>query len=264
MEVVRVIPCLDVKDGRVVKGVSFIDLKDAGDPVELAAAYEEQGADELVFLDISATIEGRTTLYELLRETAAAVFIPLTVGGGITSLSQAAKILHSGADKVSLNSAALLHPSLITEIADRFGSQSVVTAIDAKRVGGTYRVFTHGGTKATEKEVVEWAKEAESRGAGEILLTSMDRDGTKKGFDLDLLRAVTDATNVPVIASGGVGELQHFVDGVVLGHAQGVLAASVFHYGEIRIKDVKDTLFSNGLNVRPVESSSRPSYLEAP
>ncbi len=256
MEVVRVIPCLDVKDGRVVKGVGFLDLKDAGDPVELAYMYERQGADELVFLDISASVEGRSTLVDLVRDTASAVFIPLTVGGGITSLSQAATILHSGADKVSFNSAAVRAPRLIDEVAKTFGSQSVVVAIDAKWINNRYEVFTHGGTRSTGMDAIAWAKEVEDRGAGEILVTSMDRDGTKEGFDINLVKSLTQATSIPVIASGGVGSIQHFVEGALEGNAQGLLAASVFHYGEISIKEVKDALFSNGLNVRPVEMCS--------
>ncbi len=253
MDVIRVIPCLDVKDGRVVKGVGFLDLKDAGDPVELASYYEREGADELVFLDIGASVEGRSTMVDLLRHTASAVFIPLTVGGGITSLDQAALILHSGADKVSFNSAAVRDPKLISEVAKTFGSQSVVVAIDVKRVGDHFEVFTHGGTQPTGVDALSWAQEVEERGAGELLVTSMDRDGTKEGFDIELVRAMTQATSVPVIASGGVGKTEDFIEGALEGGAQGLLAASVFHYGEIRIKEVKAALFSNGLNVRPVE-----------
>ena len=212
MDVVRVIPCLDVKDSRVVKGVGFLDLKDAGDPVELASYYEKEGADELIFLDIGASVEGRSTMVDLLRDTASAVFIPLTVGGGVTSLDQAAVILHSGADKVSFNSAAVRNPKLIGEVAKTFGSQSVVVAIDVKRVGNRFEVFTHGGTQPTGVDALSWAQEVEERGAGELLVTSMDRDGTKEGFDIELVKAMTETTSIPVIASGGVGSIEDFID----------------------------------------------------
>lgn len=250
MESLRIIPCLDIKDGRVVKGVSFVNLKDAGDPVELASLYERQGADEIVFLDISASHEGRGTLVELVRATADDVFIPFTVGGGIGTLDQATAILRAGADKVSLNSQAVKSVGLVSEIASIFGSQAVVVAIDAKLIQGRYRVFTHGGRVETELDAVEWAQTVEKHGAGELLVTSMDRDGTKSGFDLRLIQEISDATSVPVIASGGVGEVGHFVQGAQSG-ASGLLAASVFHYGEISIGEVKQALSKSGLVVRP-------------
>jgi len=254
MEVARVIPCLDVTNGRVVKGVNFVDLRDAGDPVELAARYDQQGADELVFLDITASSDNRNTMIDVVERTAAEVFIPFTVGGGIRALEDARGILRAGADKVSVNTSAVERPQLINEIAAEFGVQCVVCAVDAKRTadGSGWEVFLHGGRTPTGKNALEWITEAVQRGAGEILLTSMDRDGTREGFDLELTRTVCDAVGVPVIASGGVGSLQHLVDGVVQGHASGVLAASIFHFGEHTIADAKALMISQGVVVRPV------------
>ena len=244
----RIIPCLDVSGGRVVKGVNFVALRDAGDPVELAARYNEEGADELVFLDVSATLENRSTLIDVVTRTARAVFIPLTVGGGIRSVDDARKVIRAGADKVSINSAAVDKPELIRELSDEFGSQAVVLAIDARRDAGVWRVFTHGGKKATPIHAVEWAQQAEQLGVGEILLTSMDTDGVKTGFDTALTSAVRDAVRVPVIASGGAGTAQHFVD--VLHDADAALAASVFHFGELSIAQVKAAVANAGLQVR--------------
>ncbi|ALF08704.1 imidazole glycerol phosphate synthase subunit HisF [Parageobacillus thermoglucosidasius] len=248
----RIIPCLDVKDGRVVKGVQFVQLRDAGDPVELAKFYDKQGADELVFLDISASHEGRKTMVEVVEKVAAQLAIPFTVGGGIHSLDDIKTILRAGADKVSLNTAAVRNPQLITEGADFFGAQCIVVAIDAKydETIGSWRVYTHGGRNATDLEVVEWAKEAVRRGAGEILLTSMDCDGEKNGFDIALTRAVSEAVSVPVIASGGAGSAEHFLEAFVEGKADAALAASIFHYKETSIKEVKAYLKERGVNVR--------------
>jgi len=249
----RVIPCLDVNAGRVVKGVQFVDLRDAGDPVELARLYDAEGADELVFLDITASSDNRETIYDVVRATAEQVFIPLTVGGGVRSAADARRLLRAGADKVSLNTAAVDRPELLSEVADAFGTQCVVAAIDARRGDGapeTAEVFVHGGRTRTERRVVDWAAECERRGAGEILLTSMDRDGTKAGFDTDLLAAVAQAVNVPVIASGGAGNVQHIVEAVTKGHASAVLAASIFHFGELRIGEVKAAMAAAGLPVR--------------
>ncbi|MGG5252033.1 imidazole glycerol phosphate synthase subunit HisF [Neobacillus sp. SM06] len=248
----RIIPCLDVKDGRVVKGIQFVQLRDAGDPVELAKVYDEEGADELVFLDISASHEGRKTMVEVVKAVASELAIPFTVGGGINSLDDMKKILRAGADKVSLNTAAVLNPELITEGAGFFGSQCMVVAIDAKYDDsvGTWRVYTHGGRKPTEKVVVEWAREAEKLGAGEILLTSMDSDGEKNGFDLELTRAVSEAVSIPVIASGGAGNADHFVDAFVAGKADAALAASIFHYKETSVHEVKSELKDKGVAVR--------------
>jgi imidazole glycerol-phosphate synthase subunit HisF len=251
MKVARVIPCLDVTGGRVVKGVNFVDLRDAGDPVELAARYDEQGADEVVFLDITASSDGRETTVDMVRRAAEQLFIPFTVGGGIRSADDARRMLRAGADKVSVNTAAVQRPELISEIAGTFGSQCVVCAVDARARPGGYEVFLHGGRTATGIDVIEWVTEAAKRGAGEILLTSMDRDGTRDGFDLGLTRAVADAVNVPVIASGGVGSLQHLVDGVALGGADAVLAASIFHFGEHTIADAKAAMIAAGITVRP-------------
>lgn len=246
----RIIPCLDVKDGRVVKGVNFLNLKDKGDPVELAARYEEEGADELVFLDISATVEGRKTLFEKVRETAEVLSIPLTVGGGIRSLKDAETAFNSGADKVSINTAAVENKRLITEIADQFGRQAVVVAIDAKRVGGRFRVFVRSGTQDTGLDAIEWAKEVERLGAGEILLTSIDRDGTRAGYDIELTRAVVEAVRIPVIASGGAGKMEHFLEVFREAKADAALAAGVFHDGVIRIPELKSFLIKNGVEVR--------------
>jgi imidazole glycerol-phosphate synthase subunit HisF len=248
----RIIPCLDVKDGRVVKGIQFVQLRDAGDPVELARFYDEQGADELVFLDISASNEGRKTMVEVVKSVASELAIPFTVGGGINSLEDMKRILRSGADKVSLNTAAVLNPSLITEGADFFGTQCIVVAIDAKYDPelGSWRVYTHGGRTATDREVIEWAREAVRLGAGEILLTSMDSDGEKKGFDLKLTKAVSEAVSVPVIASGGAGNAEHFVDAFVEGKADAALAASIFHYKETSVAEVKTYLREKGVEVR--------------
>jgi len=248
----RIIPCLDVKEGRVVKGIQFVQLRDAGDPVELARFYDEQGADELVFLDISASNEGRKTMVEVVKAVASELAIPFTVGGGINSLEDMKRILRSGADKVSLNTAAVLNPSLITEGADFFGTQCIVVAIDAKydEALGSWRVYTHGGRTATDREVIEWAREAVRLGAGEILLTSMDSDGEKKGFDLKLTKAVSEAVSVPVIASGGAGNADHFVDAFVEGKADAALAASIFHYKETSVAEVKTYLREKGVEVR--------------
>lgn len=255
MSHVRVIPCLDVDRGRVVKGVNFLELRDAGDPVDLARYYDESGADELVFLDITASSDDREIMVEVVSATAEEVFIPFTVGGGIRNNDDARKMLRAGADKVSINSAALARPELITDLAYEFGSQCVVVAIDARTSDlFGYEVFSHGGRNPVGIGAIEWAKKAESLGAGEILLTSMDRDGTKDGFDLDLTKNVVDSVSIPVIASGGVGNLSDFVDGAVLGHADGLLAASVFHFGEVSVKEVKDVLLRSGVSVRPFGS----------
>jgi len=250
---VRIIPCLDVDAGRVVKGTNFVDLRDAGDPVELAARYDEMGADEIVFLDITASSDARDTMVELASHTAEEVFIPFTIGGGIRSVDDARQLLRVGADKVSVNTSAVARPELISDIADEFGTQCVVLAIDARQVeGGAWEVFTHGGRKPTGLDAVSWAAEAEQLGAGEILLTSMDRDGTRQGFDLPLTRAVVDACNLPVIASGGVGTLEHLVDGVLDGGADAVLAASIFHFGQHTVREAKELMAASGINVRPV------------
>ncbi|EPZ39892.1 imidazole glycerol phosphate synthase subunit HisF [Anoxybacillus ayderensis] len=248
----RIIPCLDVKDGRVVKGVQFVSLRDAGDPVELARVYDEQGADELVFLDISASHEGRKTMVDVVRRVAAQLAIPFTVGGGIRTLEDMKTILRAGADKVSVNTSALLRPELITEGAQFFGSQCIVVAIDAKydSTMQSWRVYTHGGRRPTDWEVVDWAKEAVKRGAGEILLTSMDRDGGKDGFDLELTKRVSEAVPVPVIASGGAGCAQHFVDVFQMAQADAALAASIFHYKETSVQQVKQYVREKGVNVR--------------
>ena len=253
MRTARVIPCLDVTAGRVVKGVNFVDLRDAGDPVELAAHYDLAGADELVFLDITASSDGRATMVDVVERTADQVFIPFTVGGGIRAVADARTMLRAGADKVSVNTAAVQRPELIAEIAEEFGAQCCVCAIDAKRTadGSGYEVYLHGGRTPTGIDAVDWAVRATRLGAGEILLTSMDRDGTKEGFDLGLTRAVADAVGVPVIASGGVGTLQHLADGVLKGGATGVLAASIFHFGEHTIAEAKTVMAANGIAVRP-------------
>ncbi|WML59114.1 imidazole glycerol phosphate synthase subunit HisF [Neobacillus sp. PS2-9] len=248
----RIIPCLDVKDGRVVKGVQFVQLRDAGDPVELARFYDEQGADELVFLDISASVEGRKTMVEVVKAVATELAIPFTVGGGINALEDMKRILRAGADKVSLNTAAVMNPELIGEGAGYFGSQCIVVAIDAKFDPeiGTWRVYTHGGRTPTEKKVIEWAVEAAERGAGEILLTSMDSDGEKRGFDLSLTKAVSEAVSIPVIASGGAGNAEHFEEAYVSGKADAALAASIFHYKETSVHEVKSYLREKGVVVR--------------
>ncbi|CAB4875866.1 unannotated protein [freshwater metagenome] len=253
MNVARIIPCLDVTDGRVVKGINFVGLRDAGDPVELASRYDAEGADELVFLDITASSDGRETMVDVVRRVAEQVFIPFTVGGGIRSVEDARRMLRAGADKVSVNTAAFERPALIAEIAAEFGAQCVVCAIDARATSpaGSWEVYLHGGRTSTGRDVVEWAQQATSLGAGEILLTSMDRDGTREGFEINLTNAIAQAVNVPVIASGGVGNLQHLVDGVVLGHADAVLAASIFHFGEFTIADAKRAMLAAGVTVRP-------------
>ncbi len=252
----RVIPCLDVTGGRVVKGVNFLELRDAGDPVELARVYDAEGADELVFLDITASSDDRDTIYDVVAATAEQVFIPLTVGGGVRSVADVRRLLRAGADKASLNTAAVARPELLSEAADAFGSQCVVAAIDARRCApGRWEVVVKGGREPTGRDAVAWAVECAERGAGEILLTSMDRDGTKEGFDLELLRAVTDAVNVPVIASGGAGTPEHMAEGIAGGGASAVLAASIFHFGELSIAEVKAAMADHGLLVRPVEDA---------
>jgi cyclase len=250
VNVARVIPCLDVTGGRVVKGVNFVGLRDAGDPVELAARYDAEGADELVFLDITASSDGRETMVDVVRRTADEVFIPFTVGGGIRALDDARLMLRAGADKVSVNTAAVQRPALIEEIAGEFGAQCVVCAIDAKARMGGYEVYLHGGRTPTGLDAVAWAVEASERGAGEILLTSMDRDGTREGFDIGLTRGIVDAVGVPVVASGGVGTLAHLVEGVVDGGADAVLAASIFHFGEHTVREAKEALAAAGVTVR--------------
>ncbi len=246
----RIIPCLDIDHGRVVKGVQFVALRDAGDPVEVAKRYNDEGADELTFLDISASYEQRGTLAEVVSAVAAQVFIPLTVGGGVRSVEDIRTLLLAGADKVSINSAAVKEPELVRAAARRFGNSCIVVAIDAKRVDEHWEVFTHGGRHSTGLNAITWAQQMADYGAGEILLTSMDRDGTGLGFDLELTRAVSDAVPVPVIASGGVGAIEHFAEGVVQGHADAVLAASVFHFGQFRIAEVKAEMIKAGIPVR--------------
>ncbi len=257
MRSVRVIPCLDVDAGRVVKGVNFVNLRDAGDPAELAARYDAEGADEIVFLDITASSDHRHTMVEVARRTAETVFIPFTVGGGIRRPDDARALLRAGADKVGVNTAAVARPELVTELAAEFGAQCVVVAIDARRrpdgdpAGGGWEVFTHGGRTPTGRDAIAWAGECVERGAGEILLTSMDRDGTREGFDLELTRTVSDTCPVPVIASGGVGTLDHLAEGALAGGADAVLAASIFHFGEHTVREAKDHLRSRGVTVRP-------------
>ncbi|MBE9540388.1 MAG: imidazole glycerol phosphate synthase subunit HisF [Proteobacteria bacterium] len=251
----RIIPCLDVENGRVVKGVNFVDIRDAGDPVEIARRYNEQGADEITFLDITASHEGRDTTVHTVEKIAEQVFIPLTVGGGIRAVEDIRTMLNAGADKVAINTAAIHTPELVREAAQRFGSQCIVVAIDAKRVDDVdgaprWEIFTHGGRKPTGIDAVAWAKKMADFGAGEILLTSMDRDGTKNGFELGVTRAVTDAVEIPVIASGGVGTLDHLVDGVLLGGADAVLAASIFHFGEFTVPEAKAYMSARGIEVR--------------
>ena len=247
----RIIPCLDVHDGRVVKGVNFVDLVDAGDPVEQATIYDAQGADELCFLDITATHEGRESMYDVIQRTAEVCFMPLTVGGGVRTTEDVRKLLLAGADKVSINTAAVKHPEFVAEAAEKFGRQCIVVAIDSKRAGsGRFEIFTHGGREPTGIEAIYWARRMTDLGAGEILLTSMDRDGTRKGFDIELTRAVADAVSVPVIASGGVGTLDHLVAGINEGHATAVLAASIFHFGEHSIAEAKAHMRAAGIAMR--------------
>ena len=247
---VRVIPCLDVKDGRVVKGVNFVDLVDAGDPVEEARLYDREGADELCFLDITASVDNRETIYDVVGRTAEQCFMPLTVGGGVRVIDDVRRLLLAGADKVSINTAAVKNPEFVGEASAKFGAQCTVVAIDAKRVGRGYEIFTHGGREATGIEAIGWARDMERRGAGEILLTSMDRDGTKIGFDIELTRRIADAVRIPVIASGGVGTLDHMVEGVRDGHASAVLAASIFHFGIYSIHQTKAHMKAAGVPVR--------------
>jgi len=250
----RIIPCLDVDNGRVVKGVKFVDIRDAGDPVEVAARYDLQGADEITFLDITASSDDRDTIVHVVEDVASCVFIPLTVGGGIRTLDDVRRMLNAGADKVGINTAAVFKPEFVREAAEHFGSQAIVVSIDAKQVAGgsqpRWEIFTHGGRKPTGLEVLEWARRMEGYGAGEILLTSMDRDGTRDGFDLALTRAVTDAVDIPVIASGGVGNLDHLVDGIIEGHADAVLAASIFHFGDYTVGEAKRRMSEAGIEVR--------------
>jgi cyclase len=247
----RIIPCLDVTAGRVVKGTNFVDLRDAGDPVEIARRYDEQGADELTFLDITASSDQRDIILSIVEACAEQVFIPLTVGGGVRAVADVRRLLNAGADKVSMNTAAVLNPDLVAESSAKVGNQCIVVAIDAKQsTPGQWEVFTHGGRKGTGMCAIEWARKVQQLGAGEILLTSMDRDGTKNGFDLALTRAVADAVDIPVIASGGVGNLDHLVDGVLEGHADAVLAASIFHFGEYTVREAKERMRERGIEVR--------------
>jgi imidazole glycerol-phosphate synthase subunit HisF len=247
----RIIPCLDVTAGRVVKGVSFVELRDAGDPVEIAKRYDDQGADELTFLDITASSDDRSIIFHIIEKVAEQVFIPLTVGGGVREVQDVRNLLNAGADKVSINTSAVVNPQLVADASARYGSQCIVVAIDAKQTApGKWEVFTHGGRKATGLDAVEWAMRMQTLGAGEILLTSMDQDGQKRGFDLALTRAVTDALEIPVIASGGVGNLQHLADGVKLGGADAVLAASIFHFGEYTVQQAKEYMAKQGIEVR--------------
>ncbi|MEQ9617609.1 MAG: imidazole glycerol phosphate synthase subunit HisF [Deltaproteobacteria bacterium] len=247
----RIIPCLDVKDGRVVKGVNFVNLRDAGDPVEIARKYSDEGADEICFLDITASHEERKTMIDVVERTAGEVFVPLTVGGGVRTLDDVRELLLAGADKVSINTAAVKNPDFVREAAQRFGSQCIVVAIDARAVSdGKWEVYTHGGRNPTGIDAVEWARKMENNGAGEILLTSMDKDGTKSGYDLPLTRTISQAVSIPIIASGGAGNLEHLSDGVVGGEADAVLVASIFHYGEYTISEAKEFLDSKGISVR--------------
>jgi cyclase len=247
----RIIPCLDVNAGRVVKGINFVELRDAGDPVEIARRYDEQGADEITFLDITASSDDRDIILHIIEAVAAQVFIPLTVGGGVRQVEDVRRLLNAGADKVSMNTAAVNNPQLVADASAKVGAQCIVVAVDAKQTSpGRWEVFTHGGRKNTGLDAIEWVRQVESLGAGEILLTSMDRDGTKAGFDLELTRAVADAVGIPVIASGGVGTLQHLADGVTQGRADAVLAASIFHYGEFTVRQAKEYMRSRGIEVR--------------
>ena len=251
MRSVRVIPCLDVDAGRVVKGVNFVGLRDAGDPVELAARYDQAGGDEVVFLDITASSDARRTMVEVVARTAEQVFIPLTVGGGVRRVDDARRLLRAGADKVGINTAAVARPELVAELSSEFGAQCVVVAIDAKRADGGFEVHTHGGRTPAGVDAVAWAAQCQRLGAGEILLTSMDRDGTRDGFDLELTRQVVNACDIPVIASGGVGTLDHLVEGVLVGGADALLAASVFHFGDLTVRQAKEHLAGAGITVRP-------------
>jgi cyclase len=250
----RIIPCLDVTAGRVVKGVNFVELKDAGDPVEIARRYDEQGADELTFLDITASSDDRGLILNIIEAVASQVFIPLTVGGGVRAVEDVRRLLNAGADKVSINTSAVQNPQLVADASGRYGSQCIVVAVDAKRVPGEgalrWEVYTHGGRRATGLDALEWGQKMQALGAGEILLTSMDRDGTRSGFDLELTRAFSSALDIPVIASGGVGNLDHLADGVLLGHADAVLAASIFHYGEFTVRQAKEHMARRGIEVR--------------
>ena len=246
----RIIPCLDVNAGRVVKGINFVSLQDAGDPVEIARKYDEEGADELTFLDITASSDNRGLILDIIESVAKEIFIPLTVGGGVRSTDDVRHLLNAGADKISINTSAILNPKLVAEASSRFGSQCIVVAIDAKKVDDHWEVFTHGGRNPTGLDAVEWAKKMVNLGAGELLLTSMDRDGTKVGFDINLTKLISDAVEVPIIASGGVGNLQHLVDGVLLGGADAVLAASIFHYGEYTIREAKEFMSNNNVEIR--------------
>ncbi|MDQ7969088.1 MAG: imidazole glycerol phosphate synthase subunit HisF [Oxalicibacterium faecigallinarum] len=249
----RIIPCLDVTAGRVVKGVNFLELRDAGDPVEIAKRYDDQGADEITFLDITATSDGRDLILDIIEAVASQVFIPLTVGGGVRAVEDVRRLLNAGADKVGINSSAISNPQLVFDAAQKYGSQCIVVAIDAKKASdGRWEVFTHGGRKATGLDAIEWAKKMEGLGAGEILLTSMDRDGTRSGFDLDLTRSVSDAISIPVIASGGVGGLQDLSDGIKVGRADAVLAASIFHYGQHTVQEAKRFMSEQGIPMRLV------------
>jgi len=246
----RIIPCLDVNDGRVVKGINFVELKDAGDPVEIARSYNEQGADELTFLDITASSDNRGLLFDIIEKVANQIFIPLTVGGGVRNCDDIRNLLNVGADKVGINTSAILNPNFVSESSSRFGSQAIVVAIDAKKIDDHYEVFTHGGRNATGINAIEWAKKMADFGAGELLITSMDRDGTKKGFDNNLMKSISDAVDIPIIASGGAGSLRHLVDGIKEGEADAVLAASIFHYGEYSIKEAKKYMYEHGIEMR--------------
>ena len=246
----RIIPCLDVNDGRVVKGINFVELKDAGDPVEIAKSYNEQGADELTFLDITASSDGRGLLFDIIEKVANQIFIPLTVGGGVRNCEDIRNLLNSGADKVGINTSAILNPNFVSESSSRFGSQAIVVAIDAKKVDDHYEVFTHGGRNATGIDAIMCAKKMADYGAGELLITSMDRDGTKSGFDNNLMKSISNSVDIPIIASGGVGTLKHLVDGVKDGEADAVLAASIFHYGEYSIQEAKNYMHEHGIEMR--------------
>ena len=246
----RIIPCLDVKNGRVVKGINFVDLKDAGDPVEQAKIYSDGGADEICFLDITASNENRSTIYEVVKKTSKKCFVPLTVGGGVRSVEDINKLLNCGADKVSINTAAVKNPKIVMESSLKFGSQCIVVAIDAKKEANSWKIFTHGGRNKTDIDAIKFAKQMEEYGAGELLVTSMDRDGTQKGYDIDLMQKISETVNIPVIASGGVGNLDHLAEGIIKGKANAVLAASIFHYGKYSIKQAKEYLDSKGIPVR--------------